>query len=90
MAAKRRVGKTRTFGISVDVETERFLRAQADALFGGNVSRLVTALALEEKSRQAAARLLRDSRYEPMTDVEAGAFAAQFRARRKQRKTRAA
>jgi hypothetical protein len=87
----KRVGKTRTFGISVDAETEKFLRQEAEARFGGNVSRLVTALAREERSRQAAAWLLAHSKgYEPMTEDELGAFVARFSDRRKRRKTRAA
>jgi hypothetical protein len=87
----KRVGKTKTFGISVDKETETFLRREADARFEGNVSRLVTALAQEEKSRQAAAWLLSQSKdYEPMTDREVRTFVARFEEPRKRRRKRQA
>ncbi|MBX3191388.1 MAG: hypothetical protein KF819_30600 [Labilithrix sp.] len=87
----KRVGRTRTFGISVDAETERFLRREAEARFGGNVSRLVTALAREEKSRLAAGWVVADSKsYAPMTDEELGAFVSRFSERRARRKKPAA
>lgn len=88
--SRKRVGKTKTFGISVDAKTERFLREQADARFGGNVSRVVAALAHEEQSRQAAAWLMQDSGYTPMTDEEAVRFAGRFGGIRKRRKKHAA
>lgn len=87
----KRVGKTKTFGISVDAETETFLRQEADARFEGNVSRLVTALAREERSRQAAAWLLQHSKgYKPMTDEELATFVTQVAPPQKRRKKRAA
>ena len=75
----KRVGRTRTFGISVDADTEKFLRAEADERFGGNVSKLVTALAREEQSRRAAEWLLvRSKNYVRMTDDEARRFMSRF------------
>ena len=41
-----RYGKTRTLSISVDATTDKILREEADAHFGGNVSKLVAAIEL--------------------------------------------
>lgn len=90
---QKRVGNTRTFGISVDEETEKFLRDEAQARFDGNVSRFVAALARDEKSRRAAEQLLRDAAYTPMSDAEAMRFIAGLREpkrRKKSKKKRAA
>jgi len=87
----RRVGKTKTFGISVDLETEKFLRAQAEERFDGNVSKVVADLVREERSRQAAAWLLRRSKtYKGMTEEETRAFMARFDAPRRARRRVAA
>src|SRR5262245_61196676 len=46
MAAKRkRAGKTETFSVSVDHATKAQLKAAADRLHGGNMSRLFSAVA---------------------------------------------
>jgi hypothetical protein len=46
MAAKpRRAGKTKTFSVSVDESTKEQLKAAADRLHQGNMSRLFTAVA---------------------------------------------
>jgi hypothetical protein len=50
---KRRKGATETFGISLDPETKKFLKAEAERKHLGNVSALITELAQEAK-RQAA------------------------------------
>lgn len=87
----KRVGRTRTFGISVDTETERFLREQAEQHFGGNVSKVVAALAREAQSRQAAEWLLsRSKTYERMTDDEARRFISRLTAPKKSRRKTAA
>lgn len=87
----KRVGRTRTFGISVDAETEAFLRQEADARYGGNVSRFVTALAREERGRRAADELLRNSKgYRPMTQEETREFLARFAETPKRRRRPAA
>lgn len=87
----KRVGRTKTFGISVDAETEKFLRAEADERFGGNVSKLVTALAREEQSRQAAEWLLsRSKSYVRMTDDEAREFMSRFDGPKRSKRKRAA
>lgn len=44
-AHKKRAGKTETFSVSVDAATKRQLKAAADRLHQGNMSRLFTAVA---------------------------------------------
>ena len=83
----KRVGRTRTFGISVDAETETFLREEAEQRFGGNVSKLVTALAREEQGRQAAEWLVHRSKtYERMTDEDARALVSRLTAPKKSKR----
>jgi hypothetical protein len=53
MKKKRRAGATKTFSVSVDPATKRRLKALASEKHGGNVSALITDLALEGE-RQAA------------------------------------
>ena len=90
-AKPKRVGKTKTFGISVDAEVEKFLREQAEERFGGNVSQLVAALAREEQGRQAAEWLLaRSKTYRRMTAEETRAFIAHLTAPKKSRRKTAA
>ena len=87
----KRVGRTRTFGISVDADIEKFLREQAEQRFGGNVSQLVAALAREERSRQAAEWLLsRSKTYRRMSDEEARAFVSRLTAPKKPKRKKAA
>jgi hypothetical protein len=54
-----RAGATVTFSVSVDADTERVLRALADAQFGGNVSAVVADMADQARHRLAAAAYLR-------------------------------
>jgi hypothetical protein len=44
-AKKRRAGRTETFSVSVDAATKEQLKAAADRLHDGNMSRLFTAVA---------------------------------------------
>ncbi len=53
MKKSRRAGATETFSVSVDRETKRRLKALATERHQGNVSALITELALEGE-RQAA------------------------------------
>ena len=53
MKKRRRAGATQTFSVSVDPETKRRLKALAARKYRGNVSALITDLALEGE-RQAA------------------------------------
>ena len=67
---KKRPGKTATFSISVDVDTQRILREEAARSYDGNVSALVAAIAKEAKAKAALDWLLEG------TTVTAGARAA--------------
>lgn len=67
---KPRSGKTVTFSISVDEETQRVLKAEAQRNYGGNVSALVAAIAKEAKRQSALEWLLQRSATPPMTELE--------------------
>lgn len=71
---RRRAGKTATFSISVDVETQRILKQEAARSYGGNVSALVAAIAKEAKRQAALDWLLQGS---DVTDEERTAFLAE-------------
>jgi hypothetical protein len=90
----RRPGKTVTRSISIDLETDRVLREQADAHHGGNVSTLIVALAKDARQRAAAGDLLRRFDIPPLTDEEAEELlresTAPIKKRRKLGKRRAA
>ena len=59
MPRPRRKGKTETFSVSVSPQTRARLRRAADRAYGGNVSALIEAIALEA-DRQAALDWLLD------------------------------
>jgi hypothetical protein len=88
----RRAGATETFSVSVDAETKRALRKLADADYGGNLSALVTDLAVEARRRLAAGRYLKRLRIPPLTPHEADALEATISAEtataRKRRRSR--
>ena len=73
-----RAGKTVTFSISVDEETQRILRSEAKRSYGGNVSALVAAIAKEAKRQAALDWLLQRAQQAPMTDVERDALMAEI------------
>ena len=73
---KPRPGKTATFSISVDEETQRILKAEAKRSYAGNVSALVTAIAKEAKRQSALDWLLQRSA--TMTDAERDALLAEI------------
>jgi post-segregation antitoxin (ccd killing protein) len=75
---KSRAGKTVTFSISVDEETQRILRAEAKRSYGGNVSALVAAVAKEAKRQSALDWLLQRSGTPPMTEAERKALLAEI------------
>jgi post-segregation antitoxin (ccd killing protein) len=75
---KARAGKTVTFSISVDEETQRILRAEAKRSYGGNVSALVAAVAKEAKRQSALDWLLQRSGTPPMTEAERKALLAEI------------
>ena len=89
---KSRAGKTVTFSISVDQETQRILRAEAKRSYGGNVSALVSAIAKEAKRQAALDWLLQRAQRPPMTDAEQSALLAEIDgiATNKKRRGRAA
>jgi len=74
--ARSRSGKTRTLSISVDAATDRILKEEADAHFGGNVSRLVAAIAREARRKAAVERIAAWSGYDSLTDDERNAIQA--------------
>src|SRR5580658_3276654 len=71
---KRRTGKTVTFSISVDAETQRVLKAEAKRSYGGNVSALVASIAKEAKRQSALDWLLQRSGASAMTAAERDAL----------------
>jgi post-segregation antitoxin (ccd killing protein) len=73
-----RPGKTATFSISVDEETQRILRTEAKRSYGGNVSALVSAIAKEAKRQSALDWLLQKSEAAPMTDAERDALLSEI------------
>lgn len=75
---RRRAGKTATFSISVDAETQRILKAEAKRSYDGNVSALVTAIAKEAKRQSALDWLLQRSGATTMTDAERDALLAEI------------
>lgn len=93
-----RYGKTRTLSISVDPLTEKILKEEADRNFGGNVSKLVAAIAHEARRKAAVDRIAEWSGYEQLSSserdaIEAGIqreLAAQTRKTNKTKKKRAA
>jgi hypothetical protein len=68
MARLKRRGTTRTFSVSVSSETQRRLKEAANRAYGGNVSALIEAIAVEADRQAALERLLRDA---PPVDEEA-------------------
>lgn len=75
---RRRSGKTATFSISVDRETQRILKDEAQRSYRGNVSALVSAIAKEAKRQSALDWLLQKSGASRMTDEERDAFLAEI------------
>lgn len=66
----RRRGSTHTLSISVDPTTERILKEEARAHFGGNVSKLVAAIAREARRKAAVDRIAEWSGYTRLTERE--------------------
>jgi hypothetical protein len=72
MARFKRTGKMETFSVSVSSETKARLRKAADRAYGGNVSALIEAIAVEADRRNALDWLL--SRVPPIDDKAFEAF----------------
>jgi post-segregation antitoxin (ccd killing protein) len=82
---RKRPGRTATFSISVDVETQRILKREATRSYGGNVSALVAAIAKEAR-RQAAFDWLLAGR--DITDEQRAEFLAEVEGKRRAKKRR--
>lgn len=83
----KRKGATKTFSVSVSTETRKRLKTAADRSYGGNMSALIEAIALEADRQAALDRLLRDA--PPIDEAAYEAFLKELTAPRK-RGTRAA
>jgi len=88
MARLKRKGSTKTFSVSVSDETRRKLRAAADRSYGGNVSALIEAIAIEAERQEALDRLLRDA--PPVDDAAYEAFLKEMAGPSRRRRGRAA
>jgi post-segregation antitoxin (ccd killing protein) len=88
MPRPRRKGKTETFSVSVSLETKARLRRAADRAYGGNVSALIEAIAVEADRQEALDWLLHRA---PPVDEEAfGAFMKEMAGPKRKRARRAA
>ena len=72
MVRLKRRGATKTFSVSVSSETQRRLKAAANRAYGGNVSALIEAIAVEADQQAALDRLLRDA--PPVDEATYAAF----------------
>jgi post-segregation antitoxin (ccd killing protein) len=84
---RKRAGKTVTFSISVDRETERILKQEAARSYGGNVSALVAAIAKEAKRQAALDWLLEGIE---ITSAERAQFLSEIESKKRARKRRRA
>jgi hypothetical protein len=88
MARLKRRGTTETFSVSVSAETKARLRRAADRVYGGNVSAVIEAIALEADRQEALDWLLR--RAPPVDNREFGAFMKEMAGPKRRRSRRAA
>ena len=87
MASRR----THTFSISVDEETRRILKTEADRSFDGNVSALVSAIAKQAQRQASLRELIALLGQPPVTDDERAAFLGELDgAARRRRRSKAA
>lgn len=87
MASRR----THTFSISVDEETRRILKTEADRSFDGNVSALVSAIAKQAKRQASLRELIALLGQPPVTDDERASFLDELDgAARRRRRSKAA
>ncbi len=77
-----------TFSVSVSPETKARLRRAADRAYGGNVSAVIEAIALEAERQDALEWLLR--RAVPVPDAAFEAFVSEMAGPKKRRARRAA
>jgi hypothetical protein len=83
MARLKRTGTMETFSVSVSAETKARLRKAADRAYGGNVSALIEAIAIEADRRDALDWLL--ARAPAMDDKSYEAFLKEMTAPRRRR-----
>jgi post-segregation antitoxin (ccd killing protein) len=88
MARLKRKGAVETFSVSVSPETRQRLRAAADRAYGGNVSALIEAIALEADRQSALDWLL--ARSPAVDDAGYDRFLREMKGSAKKRKGRAA
>ena len=75
---RRRAGATETFSVSVDPKTKHRLKALADERHAGNVSALITELALEGERQAAFERAWRWYAGKEPTAAESKAIQAEW------------
>ena len=88
MARLKRKGSVETFSVSVSTETRQRLREAADRSYGGNVSALIEAIAIEADRRGALDWLL--GRGAAVDDGEYDAFLTEMAAPSRKRRRSAA
>jgi post-segregation antitoxin (ccd killing protein) len=88
MSRPRRKGKTETFSVSVSPQTKARLRRAAERAYGGNVSALIEAIAVEADRRDALDWLLQRAR--SVDDDEFQAFMQEMAVPKRKRARRSA
>jgi post-segregation antitoxin (ccd killing protein) len=88
MARLKRKGQVETFSVSVSAETKARLRKAADRAYGGNVSALIEAIALEADRQEALEWLL--LRAPPIDDARFEEFMKEMAGPRRKRPRSAA
>ena len=88
MPKLKRSGKMETFSVSVSARTKARLRKAANRAYGGNVSALIEAIALEADRQEALAWLIH--RAPPVDEVAFEAFMKEMTSARRRRSRRAA
>lgn len=88
MTRLKRSGKMETFSVSVSAATKARLRKAADRAYGGNVSALIEAIAVEADRQDALGWLLQ--RVPPVDDRAFEAFMKEMIAPTRKRARRAA
>jgi hypothetical protein len=84
MTRPRRKGKTETFSVSVSPQTRARLRRAAKRAYGGNVSALIEAIALEADRQEALEWLLQ--RGPAVDDDDFGAFMREMTGSKRKRR----
>lgn len=88
MPRLKREGRTETFSVSVSPETKARLRRAADRAYGGNVSAVIEAIALEADRQEALDWLLQRAR--PVSDRAYADFLREMAGPKRKRAGRAA